>query len=28
MLLTQNFGPLNEKQAKYVRNISASGFIS
>jgi len=25
MLLTQNFGPLNEKQLKYVSNISVSG---
>ncbi|KKH45654.1 PAS domain S-box protein [Methanosarcina sp. 1.H.A.2.2] len=25
MLLTQNFGPLNEKQLRYVNNISVSG---
>jgi PAS domain S-box-containing protein len=25
MLLTQNFGPLNEKQMRYVNNISVSG---
>jgi two-component system cell cycle sensor histidine kinase PleC len=25
MLLTQNFGPLNEKQLRYVNNISTSG---
>ena len=25
MLLTQNFGPLNEKQLRYVSNISVSG---